>query len=313
MSQPKNAEQAYFVAQESSLNNSPHAATSDAAAPDAANQAEQVLTATYLPTVHTESPWGGGGFQHGSPPAALVAVNLEAAAKEFGLDMVHGRFSRMTVELLGPVPLSELTCTSRLLRGGKRISYIETVITDADGREFIRGTGWWIKSDSTVDLVRHVAENIPGPEHGVRAEQFTEFWRSGYIDSIDVVQIDRPEQAIKHHWDFDSPIHHVYWSRSNLPVVLGEEDSPWVRLMKTVDISNGLNQILDPREWTWMNVDMTVYLHAVPYGEWVGHVSEANYGPDGVGTTVTRIYDERGPVGTVNQGLLLARVREPRG
>ena len=97
----------------------------------------------------------------------------------------------------------------------------------------------------------------------------------------------------------------MHWAKADLPAVQGREDSPWVRLMKTVDIANGLNNILDPDNWAYMNVDLSVYLHKMPVGEWIGLAAEANYGPDGIGTTVSRIYDEHGPIGTVNQAIML--------
>ena len=265
---------------------------------------------SFQPTIHTESPWAGGGFQHGSPPAALVAVNLESAARDLGLDMERGRFQRMTVELLGAVPLTELRCATRIVRPGKRINYLETVATDESGREVLRGTGWWLLTDSTTDIERVVAEDIPGPEHGTRADHFLDFWKSGYIDAIEVLEVPRSQKSLEHGSDHAAPIDNVYWSRSDFPVVLGEEDTPWVQLMKTADIANGLNRILDPKDWMWMNVDMSVYLHRLPQGEWLGHLSEVNYGTDGIGTTVSRIYDTAGPIGTTNQGIMLTRLKK---
>lgn len=259
---------------------------------------------TYLPTIHTESPWGAGGFQHGSPPAALVAVTLEEGAREHGVDLSAGRFARMTVEILGAVPLSALFATVRVVRPGRRISMLETTIRDESGRAFIRGTGWWVRAANTADIERCVAPAIPGPEKGHPATEFVDQWSSGYIDSIQVV---RTELSGEDSSDYAARNPAVYWSRSEFPVVEGREDSSWVRLMKTVDIANGLNTVLDPKKWVYMNVDLSVYLHRPLNGEWVGLSAEANYGPDGMGTTVSRIYDENGPVGTVNQAIMLER------
>lgn len=260
---------------------------------------------TYYPTIHTESPWGDGGFQHGSPPAALVAVTLEEGAREHGVDLTAGRFSRMTVEILGAVPLSALRATVRVVRPGRRITMVETTIRDEGGRAYIRGTGWWVRTADTLDIERSVAEAIPGPETGRPAREFIDQWTSGYIDSIEVV---RTELTGQDHSDYAHRNPAVYWSKSSLPVVEGRDDSTWVQLMKTVDIANGLNTVLDPSQWVYMNVDLSVYLHRMPDGEWVGLSAEANYGPDGIGTTISRIYDQQGPVGTVNQAIMLDRL-----
>lgn len=268
-------------------------------------QAKSRCEYVYYPTIHTESPWGQGGFQHGSPPAALVAVTLEDGAREHGIDLVEGRFCRMTVELLGAVPLSELRARVRVVRPGRRISLLETTISDESGRAYIRGTGWWVRKADTSDIERAVAPAMPRPETGQKAESFLNQWSSGYIDSVDVI---RCELSGEDSSDYAARNPAVHWAKSDLPAVQGREDSPWVHLMKTVDIANGLNNILDPENWAYMNVDLSVYLHNMPAGEWVGLAAEANYGPDGIGTTVSRIYDEHGPIGTVNQAIMLDRL-----
>ncbi|HIW96583.1 MAG TPA: thioesterase family protein [Candidatus Corynebacterium gallistercoris] len=261
----------------------------------------------YQPTKHTESPWGPG-FQHGSPPAALIATVLEDGARDHGVDLQAGRFSRMTVEILGAVPLSPLRTTARVLRPGKRITYFEAVVEDESGREFVRGTGWWIKTSDSAGIERTVAEDVAGPAEAPEAEDFTERWSSGYIDSIEITRQPRQNvQVSEDNADDNAAQPNIYWSKSDLPVVAGRQDTPWMRLMKTVDIANGLNSVLDINEWSYMNVDTTVYLHHELRGEWVGLIAEANCGHDGIGTTVARIFDEHGAIGTCNQGFILAR------
>ncbi|WP_459611817.1 thioesterase family protein [Corynebacterium urogenitale] len=256
----------------------------------------------FTATPITASPWGEG-FQHGSPPAALVAYLLEAGAHNAGLDLEEGRFSRMTVDLLGAVPLGKLVGQVSILRPGKRISLLECVVTDESGREFIRGRGWWLKGTDTSAIERVVADDIPGPEQGTPATDWQEHWASGYIDSIEVIRVPLPER--EHDNAQANP--HCYWTRSTHPAVAGQEESAWTRLMKTADIANGLNShLLDTAEWTYMNVDMSVYLHRMPVGEWTGIVAEHNYGPDGIGTTIARIYDTSGPIGTISQAIMLA-------
>lgn len=210
----------------------------------------------------------------------------------------------MTVEILGAVPLTQLRTRATVIRPGKRISLLEAVVEDDTGRGYIRGTGWWIRTAASDSIERAVDEAMPGPGGATSAEDFLGRWSSGYIDSIDVRRSDLPDAQLPIK---DGRNTSIYWSRTDLPVVAGREDSPWMRVMKTVDIANGLNNILDTNEWTYMNVDTTVYLHRAMRGEWLGLSAEANYGPDGIGTTVTRIYDEHGPIGTCNQGIILDR------
>jgi len=43
----------------------------------------------------------------------------------------------------------------------------------------------------------------------------------------------------------------------------------------------------------------------VPEGDWIGIRAEANYGSDGIGTTVGTLFDMSGAVGSVQQSLLV--------
>ena len=265
---------------------------------------EYRFTATEL----TASPWGEG-FQHGSPPAALIAYLLEIGAQDAGLSTQDGRYARMSVDLLGAVPLGTLYGRITVIRPGRRISLLEAVVTDAQGRECIRGRGWWLIDGDTTEVERSVARRIPGPEQGTPATQWLQHWSSGYIDSIDVIQVELPDSGSPVHEQFAPGNAYAFWARSSYPTVAGSPETPWTQLMKVVDIANGLNpELLSVKEWTYMNVDMSVYLHRMPVGEWTGILAEVNYGPDGIGTTVARIYDTSGPIGSVNQAIMLAPV-----
>lgn len=244
---------------------------------------------TFLATGHTGSPWGEG-FQHGAPPSALVTHLLETVVPE------GGRLARVTVDLLGAVPLGELRATARITRPGRRICLLESVVTDPAGREVARGSGWWVRHQDTRSVETTVAPAIIPREQCTVSDaldpgSFTGMWSSGYIDTLDVSQA--PGQL---------------WVRARMPVIAGVEDTAWTRLMGVADVANGTNPTLDPRQWQFMNTDLTVNLHRLPRGEWTGVMADANYGPDGVGLTVGRLYDGTGPVGTTTQALMLEPV-----
>ena len=241
---------------------------------------------TFTATAETEGPWGRG-VQHGAPPSALVTHLLESVAPE------GGRLVRVSVDLLSGVPLGELRTTARVVRPGRRISLLEATVSDPSGREVARGSGWWVHSVDTAAVEKTVAEPLVprrecAPSDPSDPTSFTGMWASGFIDTLEVYQA--PGQA---------------WVRSPLGVVAGVPDSPWVRLMGVADTANGTNPTLSPREWLFTNTDITVNLHRLPRGEWTGIRADANYGPDGVGLTVSRLYDEEGPVGTCTQALIL--------
>lgn len=240
----------------------------------------------FTATPDTESPWGRG-FQHGAPPSALVTHLLESVAP------ADGRLVRVSVDLLGAVPLGELHTAARIVRPGRRICLVEAVVTDPAGRDVARGSGWWVHHVDTSAVETAVAEPLVPRSESTRSDpedptSFVGMWASGYIDTLEVWSA--PGQA---------------WVRSPLTVVAGVPDSPWVRLMGVADTANGTNPTLDPGQWQFMNTDITVNLHRLPRGEWTGIRADANYGPDGVGLTVSRLFDEDGPVGTCTQALML--------
>ena len=54
-----------------------------------------------------------------------------------------------------------------------------------------------------------------------------------------------------------------------------------------------------------MNTDLVVHVHRVPEGEWIGTRAETSYGPDGIGTTFGTLFDLGGPVGGIQQSVLV--------
>ena len=53
--------------------------------------------------------------------------------------------------------------------------------------------------------------------------------------------------------------------------------------------------------------DLAVHVFHIPDGDWIGIRAETNYGPDGIGTTVGTLFDERGAVGAIQQSVLVRR------
>jgi acyl-CoA thioesterase len=64
---------------------------------------------------------------------------------------------------------------------------------------------------------------------------------------------------------------------------------------------------LDITKWTFLNTDLVVHVHRIPEGEWIGIRAETNYGPDGIGTTIGTLFDQRGALGGIQQSVLVRR------
>jgi Thioesterase-like superfamily len=48
-----------------------------------------------------------------------------------------------------------------------------------------------------------------------------------------------------------------------------------------------------------------VHVHRIPDGRWIGIRAETSYGPDGIATTSGALFDEAGPVGVIQQSVLV--------
>jgi hypothetical protein len=92
-----------------------------------------------------------------------------------------------------------------------------------------------------------------------------------------------------------------------VPLVLGEEASPFQRICALADCGNAISRNADPDDLAFMNTDLTVLLHRLPVGEWFGVDSVSRWEPSGVGMSDSLLFDEHGPVGRALQTLIIQR------
>jgi hypothetical protein len=242
----------------------------------------------------TASPWGTGS-QHGGPPAALLGRALEADAGGEG-DV----FARLAFEILGPIPVGELSVEAKTVRPGRRISLREAVLSDEEGRPAMLCRAWRISASpaSLPEDLEPGRRRLPGPEEGEEKPFFEMAPKIGYHRGIEA-------RFVEGSWR--EPGYGAAWVRMRVPLVPDEEPSPLVRVLVAADSGNGVGGVLDTSAWTFVNPETTVHLHAYPGGEWVGLESSAAVDPGGVGLARTTIHDpERGPIGAAAQSLLVA-------
>jgi len=243
----------------------------------------------------TAGPWFPDA-QHMGPPSALLVRALE---RESGRADV--RLARVTVEVLGKVPVGTLELSSRTARPGRTIELVTAELSSRDPRSgdlrpVARATGWFhgvVETDAVVTVPGAAMPGLPGPESG-RPRAIPDGWLPGYLTSVDWRWIEGgldeigPGRA---------------WGRVTTQVVAGEEPSPAQRLAAVADSTNGCAARLDLRRWLFVNTDLTLHLHRAPRGEWTGLDADSVIGPEGTGTAYSVIHDEAGPVGRAAQAL----------
>ena len=250
------------------------------------------------PTPSTASVWADT-MQHGAPPAAIMVRAMEKLVGD------GTRVSRVTIDLLGVVPITRTRVRAWVARPGRTISLIAAEMDCVDGageyRTVARAQAWALAASDTAAIARDLSPVLPpaGAEQGVMPGFFAHLKDQGFLAACDWLFVDGPDgpDGVKQ-----------CWIRAKMPLVAGEEPSPLVQVFSVVDAANGISAYLDPTAVTWMNMDMTVHLHRSPQpvDGWIGVLGDQLVGDEGIGTTVSRLYDGAGAFAVGAQTLLVA-------
>jgi hypothetical protein len=250
----------------------------------------------YEATALTIGPWDPG-LQHAGPPAALLLREAERASGIAG-----GQTVRMAFDIFGPVPVGAVRISATVVRPGRRIELVETVLTADDERPLMRLSAWRMRvreDDGTGD---GATQPHPAP--------------AGYADS-------RPEDAaffteeIAYHraleWrfatgSFNAPGPAAAWTRTRCELVAGEPMTPLQHLLVMTDAASGISTSLDWSRVSFANVDLSIALHRPPRGEWLGMDATTVLGGLGAAQASAVLFDADGAIGRSTQSLFI----EPR-
>lgn len=244
--------------------------------------------ARFAATEHARGPWSRD-HQHGGPPSALLARALEHALAGTGM-----MIARLTIDLLSPVPLGVIEVTAAITRAGRKVQRLEGALS-AEGRPVCRASAVAIRTAELPVPTSPRVLPVPGPE------QSTPFMFPFFHDKIGYATAVEGRVA-RGVWGQGAM---TAWVRPRVPLLPGEPLSPLQRLMIAADSGNGVAVVLDTARWTFVNADLTVALHRLPAGEWIGLDADTIPEPTGVGMTITRLLDEGGPIGVAVQGLVI--------
>jgi hypothetical protein len=236
-------------------------------------------------------PWDPNA-QHGGAAAALVMRALERLPAAEGLIL-----SRVTYELLRPVPIGPLSVSAEVVRPGRRVQLLEASVANSAGIEVVRARALQVRAASGDELPLQSAAPPPGPETA-RENDFEPRYRPMFAP--DAIEIKFVEGRFR---DGGAA---TAWFRLRVPVLAGEEPTPLQRLAAAGDFGNGISAFLPWDEYVFINPDLTLYIERPPAGEWIALQSRTLIAPGGIGTAESILYDERGRVGRATQALLIA-------
>jgi len=250
-----------------------------------------------VPTDLARGPWDPGAC-HGGPPTAMLARALERA-------LPHLRLARISVDLGRPVPMAGFRVETEIVRAGRATGNTRAVLVDGDGNQRAAATGMHVAVasqpvfESALDnsgvALPTSAETEPGEfPMGPAVHD-----RIGFIQAVEV-RYPRGE---------DNGPGATTLMMSTVPIVAGEEPTPFQRICPLADCGNALSRHAEPSEVQFLNTDLVIALHRDPVGAWLGTRVVSQWQPTGVGLADALLFDDHGSVGRALQTMLLRPAR----
>lgn len=240
----------------------------------------------FIPAPYARGPWNPD-VMHGRLLAGLMARSIEL---DYGKpDFL---FSRMTVDLFRPPPMAPVEVETELVRDGNRIRVVDATVT-SDEVEIARATAVGLRyADQPAGEVWGPPEwSVPSPEQIESAfgpPSGDSPPRRPFIPGMEM----RPISGA----GFGGPGQKRSWIRETGRLVAGEDLTPFVRVATVVDFTNPISNS-GVGGLNFINADITLYLHKLPVGEWIGFEVARHRSDSGIAVGQCNLYDLEGSIG----------------
>jgi hypothetical protein len=235
----------------------------------------------YLPQPAGRGPWNPNSL-HGRVVIGLCGFELER---------LHGGDAwmpaRLTVDMYRLPDFSPITAVTRVIRGGKRIKIVDCELISG-GKSMARGTCQF--------LIR--GENAPGKT-----------WSPPNWDvpKPDDLPAPPPNQFGGRMWKMrnvsdwfgSTGERRGAWMAEIRELVEGHPLTPFTRVAVAADFTSPLANRAE-NTLGYINTDVTVYLHRLPVGEWIGFERINHHASDGVAIGECFLHDLDGPIGSAS-------------
>ena len=220
------------------------------------------------------------------------------AIENTALKMGLRHLSRLTANLLRPVPIRDLTIEVITNYVGRNSGHF-TARLKADGKEVAHVTALAQRENDVKlpdDLPGHPLPASPrGPDDSPAAIFPFHGKQVGYADLV--------ETRIARGVFFKGPC--AVWFRLRHPLLGREEPSAYQRVAVAADSGNGISAILDFARYSFLNLDLTINLLGRPIGDWICVDARTCLGPNGCGLAESMLYDLHGFIGRATQSLAI--------
>jgi hypothetical protein len=237
-------------------------------------------------TERTSGPWDPR-HQHAGPPSALLMRAFERAAPRS-----ETALARITVEILGPVPIGEVEIETEVERQGRSVELLAGELRTG-GRSALRARAWRVLR-SPVGSPADAPPALPAAASPPPALLGLPF---GYAHAVEW-------RWVRGDWSERGPA--TVWARMKIPLVEGEEPSPRQRVLVVADSGNGASNVLDWTRYLFVNTELTVHFLREPAGEWVLLDARTALAEGGAGLATSVLSDRDGPVARGAQALFVA-------
>ncbi len=244
----------------------------------------------FRPTDHVRGPWDADAC-HAGPPTALLVRAVEALVP-------HQRLTRITVELMRPVPMAGFRVQAEVRRPGRSVTHTGAAICD-DDRLYARAYALHIRTLDGLE-VRTAESSSPLFSNSVEGPFPVDASRhqlGAFASAVDV-RYDK-EGGI----GVGGPT--TMGMRTKYPILLGEEPSAFQKIAPLADCGNGISYNDGIDVISFLNTDLTISLHRDPVGDWFGSRSVSHWQPSGIGLADSELFDVDGSVGRATQSLIL--------
>jgi hypothetical protein len=240
---------------------------------------------SYIATPMSRGPWSPT-MLHGRVIAALLAFQIEQ-------DHGHADLlpARLTVDMYRPPDFSPITIATKIVRDGYRIKVIDAEFLSA-GKSMGRATCQFLRrtENSPGNIWMPPTWNVPPPEACGPDQKFDDqsepIWR---IRNITGAWGQCGQRRV--------------WMSEMRELVEGFPLTPFTRIGLVSDFASPCANVGDA-PLGYINTDVTVYLHRLPRGEWIGMESINHRATDGVAIGECFVYDTDGPIGSASVAAL---------
>lgn len=245
---------------------------------------------SYQPLSQARSYWSKTAL---SGRAVVGLLGHEAERRHGEAEWVP---ARLTVDMFRLAPFEKLQIKTRIIKEGRRLRLIEADLVFA-GEAAARATCQFLRTMpappgrvwSPAPWGAPHPDTIATRAESVRPRAFEMRTIKGALGALEEKQC---------------------WVREKSGIVEGRPFSPFSRVAIAADYVSPYAHAGDAGI-QYMNTDVTLHLHRLPEGEWIGFESSGHEASQGIAVGHCRLHDLSGPIGFVSCTALANERRKP--